>query len=166
MIYLQVGGWQCLQIDEAAASVFLDERFLDDLRKSSAPFQPPEPGLAQRAEAIGRDLAPVTAHHAERLDGYPALAHVAGGAGRVSIAILFRQFLGSDVPMLEDVINNRFWTLCDDLAAKREKFFWQFGHTVAGFPGVEAVPGRARNGWWARLPAVRPVPGIDTVIPP
>ena len=128
MIDLQIALRQFLQIDEAPAAVFRDQRVLDDLRQSRAPRQSSHFTFAEFAETIRRDLPPVAPTHAKRLNRDAILPHVARGARRMIIAVAFLQFLGRDVTVLEDVINDRSWTLCGDLFAKREQVFREFRH--------------------------------------
>ncbi len=144
MVDLQITRRYFFEVDEATAFELLDEGFLDDFGKSRAAFQSSKFCLIEFSEAVCRDLSAIASNYAKCLNRNAMLAHITRRARRMIVAVAILQFLGRDEPVAEDVVNDRFWTLGDDLFAEIEECFGWLCHRVLAI----------REGGVVRLPEV------------
>lgn len=112
MVDLQIALRHFFEIDETTAAIFCGECVFDDFGKAGAPFESSKFSDLKTPKAISRDLASITARNAEGFDGDAALPNIACRAGRVIVAVAVFEFFRRDRAVLEDVVNDRSWTLC------------------------------------------------------
>ena len=108
MINLQFGLIHFLQIYEAAAAVFLHELLFDSLGKASPPAKSMELILRCLGKTIGGNFTTICSRNPKRLELNSQFTHISSGAGWMVVAILGLQLFRRDMPVLKNVIYDRF----------------------------------------------------------